>query len=151
MVTVEWDTGKWADGKAHVLEGSGTSGDTTGIYVVLTCRNEDKSPAWIDEKRARLEIVTKLPEMPDLTSAEFTQVGLEPIGVGKSLSHTSHIHWQAIAEGDRSPGLMMVIYGIVKYRDIFDRLHETSFGYKITNRELVRLEGMREYNKNISP
>jgi hypothetical protein len=36
----------------------------------------------------------------------------------------------------------MVIYGVVKYRDIFRRLHETTFGYKITpGRELVRLEG----------
>lgn len=43
---------------------------------------------------------------------------------------------------------MMVVYGIVKYRDIFDKLRETTFGYRITpSRELVRLEGKGEYNK----
>src|ERR1700731_3482932 len=40
MVDVEWDTGKWADRNAHVIEGSGAGGDTTGIYIVVTCRNE---------------------------------------------------------------------------------------------------------------
>lgn len=42
----------------------------------------------------------------------------------------------------------MVVYGIVKYRDIFDKLRETTFGYRITaSRELVRLEGKREYKQ----
>src|SRR6266568_1992389 len=50
MADVEWDSGKWADGKAHVLEGWGTGGDTTGIYVVLTCRNEGRSPAWLKKR-----------------------------------------------------------------------------------------------------
>ncbi len=95
MADVEWDTGKWSDGKAHVLEGSGTGGDTTGIYVVLTCRNEGRSPAWIEEKRARLQIVDVLPDKPDLTSAEFVQAELEPIGVGRA----NQIAWQATATG----------------------------------------------------
>src|SRR5260370_11577568 len=71
MVDVEWDTAKWADRKAHVVEGSGAGGDTTCIYIVLTCRNEGRSPAWIEEKRARFQIVDALPDTPDLTSAEF--------------------------------------------------------------------------------
>src|SRR6267378_920920 len=149
MVTVEWDTGKWTDGKAHVLEGSGSGGDTTGIYVVLTCRNEGKSPAWIEEKRAKFEIVDVLPHRPDLSSADFIQVGPEPIGIGNALPQTNHIAWQATARGHVGPGMHMVVYGEVTYRDIFDRLHETTFGYRITpGRELVRLENMREYNKN---
>src|SRR5207245_1502747 len=136
MVDVEWDTGKWADGKAHVLEGSGTGGDTTGIYIVLTCRNEGRSPAWIEEKRARFEIVDALLDSPGLSAAEFVQAGPQPIGVGGAIQ----IAWQATATGHESLGKMMVVYGIVKYRDIFDRLRETTFGYRITpSRELVRL------------
>src|SRR5712692_11835127 len=99
MVDVEWDTAKWADRKAHVVEGSGTGGDTTGIYVVLTCRNEGRSPAWIEEKRARFEIVEVLPDTPDLSTAEFVQAGLEPVGVGR----TNQSAWQAIAKGHEAP------------------------------------------------
>src|SRR2546427_5101677 len=149
MADVEWDTDKGADRKAHVLvEGSGTGGDTTGIYVVLTCRNEGRSPAWIEEKRARFQIVDVLADTPDLTSAEFIQAGPEPIGIGKALPHTNHISWQAIGTGHEGLGKMMVVYGVVKYRDIFDKLRETTFGYRVTpSRELVRLEGKCEYNK----
>jgi hypothetical protein len=149
MVDVEWDSDKWADRQPHVLEGSGTGGDTTGIYVVLTCRNEGRSPAWIEEKRARFQIVDVLPDTPDLTTAEFIQAVPEPIGIGKALPHTNHISWQAIGTGHEGFGKMMVVYGVVKYRDIFDRPRETTFGYRITpSRELVRLEGKREYNKH---
>ncbi len=148
MVDVEWDTAKWADRKAHVLEGSGTGGDTTGIYIVLTCRNEGRSPAWIEEKRARFQIVDVLPPKPDFSSAEFIQVGPEPIGIGKALPHTNHIYWLATGTGHEGLGKTMVVYGIVTYRDIFNKLRETTFGYRITpSRELVRLEDMREYNK----
>jgi hypothetical protein len=149
MADVEWDSSKWADRKPHVLEGSGTGGDTTGIYVVLTCRNEGRSPAWIEEKRARFQIVDVLPDEPDLTSAEFIQAGPEPIGIGKALPHTNHISWQAIGAGHEGLGKMMVVYGVVKYRDIFNKHRETTFGYRITpSRELVRLEGSREYNRH---
>jgi hypothetical protein len=149
LASLEWDTSKWADGKGRVFEGSGTGGDTTAIYAVLSCRNEGNSPAWIEEKRAKFEIVSVLPPKPNLESAEFIQIGPEPIGVGNALPHTNQIAWQPEATGHVALGNMMVIYGVVKYRDIFDKLHETTFGYKITpNRELVRLEGMREYNKH---
>src|SRR5205085_12554940 len=125
-------------------EGRGTGGYTTGIYVVLTCRNEGRSPAWIEEKRARFQIVDVLPDKPELTSAEFIQAGPEPIGVGRA----NQIAWQATATGHEGFGKMMVVYGIVKYRDIFDKLRETTFGYRITpSREFVRLEGRPEYNK----
>ncbi len=144
MADVEWDTSKWADRKAHVVEGSGTGGDTTGIYIVLTCRNEGRSPAWIEEKRARFQIVDALPDTADLTSYEIIQVGPEAVGVGKA----NHVAWQPAAIGHASFGRMMVIYGVVKYWDIFERPRETTFGYRITpSRELVRLEGKREYNK----
>ncbi len=145
MVDVKWDTDKWADSKAHVVEGSGTGGDTTGIYVALSCRNEGRSPAWIEEERARFQIVDALPDTPDLTSAEFVHAVPEPIGVGKA----NQISWPATATGHESLGKMMVVYGVVKYRDIFDKPRETTFAYRITpSTELVRLEGKREYNKH---
>ena len=152
LVDVAWDSEKWTDRKPHVLQGSGTSGDTTGIFALLMCQNEGKSPAWIDEKRAKFEIVSALPLKPNFESAEFLQTGPEPIGIGNAKPPKTRLPWIAEAIGHEQTGKMMIIYGFVKYRDIFGKSRETRFGYRITpSREFVRLEGKeyREYNKHI--
>ena len=148
MVDVEHDDKKWADGKTHILKGSGTGGDTTAFYAVLVCRNEGSSPAWINEKRAKFEIVTSLPPKPNLESAQFFQDGPIPIGTGRALPHTDELHFEPVAMGHQEHGKMTVIYGAVKYRNIFDEHCETTFAYRIVNGELRRLEGYPEYNKN---
>ncbi len=43
---------------------------------------------------------------------------------------------------------MSVIYGFVRYRDIFKKLHVTTFGYGIIHGQLKRLENYPEYNQN---
>jgi len=43
---------------------------------------------------------------------------------------------------------MSVIYGFVKYRDIFKKQRTTTFGYRITNGVLKRLENYPKYNEN---
>jgi len=50
--------------------------------------------------------------------------------------------------GRQEHGKLTVVYGVVKYRDIFDKRRETTFAYRILNGELRRLEGYPEYNKN---
>jgi hypothetical protein len=148
MADVDWDTEKWAGGEAHILESSGSSGDNTTFYAVLTCRNEGKSPAWIEEQRATFEIVTSLPDTPNLESAKFIKVGPEPIGIGNALPPTTHIPFQPVAAGHEKNGTMMVIYGTVKYRDIFNKQRTTSFAYKVINLKLVRLESYPKYNEH---
>ena len=90
-VDIEWDRTRWSDGKFHRIEGSGTSGDQTLFEAVLTCRNEGKSPAWIDEKRAKCELFTMIPEKPNLAATEIVQLGPEPIGIGQAIPHTTKI------------------------------------------------------------
>ena len=148
MVDVEHDATKWADGKVHILEGGGTGGDTTSFHAVLVCRNEGSSPGWIDEKRVKFEIVSSLPHRPNLESAQSIQAGPRPIGPGQGPSHMDSWHFVAEAMGHQKQGEMTVIYGLVKYRDIFSRRRETTFGYRVLNGELTRLEGYPEYNKN---
>ena len=148
MVDVEHNAKKWADGEVHILEGSGTGGDTTAFYAVLVCRNEGSSPGWIDEKRVKFEIVSSLPPRPNLESAEFIQAGPTPIGTGRAFPHTDILPFEPVAMGHQEHGKMSVIYGIVKYRDIFHERRETTFAYRILDGELKRLEGYPEYNKN---
>ena len=81
MAEVEPDSEKWHDRSLHVLEGSGTSGDSTAIYAVLVCTNAGKSPAWISETRAKFEIVKTLPEVPNFDSAEHVEASTIPLGI----------------------------------------------------------------------
>jgi hypothetical protein len=157
MVDVEHDDKKWADRKTHIIEGTTyvsngkggiTGGDNTSFYAVLVCRNEGSSPAWILEKRAKFEILSSLPPRPDFESAQFTQAGPVPIGTGRALPHTDELPFLPAAVGHQEPTKMVVIYGVVKYRDIFGKHRQTTFAYRIVNRELRRLEGYPEYNKN---
>ncbi|MGA2606665.1 MAG: hypothetical protein ABSH01_04310 [Terriglobia bacterium] len=148
MVEIEHNAKKWADGEVHVLEGSGTGGDTTTFYAVLVCRNEGSSPGWIDEKRVKFEIVSSLPPRPNLECAQFVQAGPIPIGTGQALPPTDILPFEPVAMGRQEHGKLTVVYGVVKYRDIFDKRRETTFAYRILNGELRRLEGYPEYNKN---
>jgi hypothetical protein len=150
MADVEPDSEKWRDRKLHVLEGSGTSGDNTAIYAVLVCTNAGKSPAWIDETRAKFEIVKTLPEIPNFESAEYIEASTIPLGMveGGAVPHTQRLPWTPTAVGHEEVGKMSVIYGFVKYRDIFKKHRITTFGYRIIHGKLKRLENYPEYNKN---
>jgi len=148
MADLEHDSQKWADRKVHVLQGSGTSGDSTGFYAVLICRNEGRSPAWLGERRARFEIVSGLPPKPNLELTELIEASPTPLGTGQALPHTERLSFPITAQGHEELGRMNVIYGVVKYRDIFGKNRKTTFGYRLTpDRRFVRLE-YAEYNKH---
>jgi hypothetical protein len=150
MADVEPDSEKWRDRKLHVLEGSGTSGDRTAIYAILVCTNAGKSPAWINETRAKFEIVETLPQIPNFESAEYIEAGTIPLGMveGGATPHTQRLPWTPTAVGHGESRKMSVIYGFVKYRDIFQKPRVTTFGYRVIDGRLKRLENYPEYNKN---
>ncbi len=133
MAQIDGDRKKWADGKVHIVEGSGTSGDSTGTWIILTCHNEGKSPAWIYEKRVKFEVVPRVNPAPDFDSLPVVFNGREPIGIGQAaIPNVTKLHRLEIAEGHAKSGDIMVIYGIVKYHDIFKESRTATFGYQIT-------------------
>jgi hypothetical protein len=149
MAEIRHDSDKWADRKPHVLEGSGTEGESTAIYAVLVCANAGKTPAWIEETVAKFEMVKSLPNKPNFKSAKYIERSTIPLGMaeGGALPHTQEIPWVPVAEGHQRVDEMAVIYGRVTYRDIFGKKHRTTFGYKIRPRgRLERLEGHPKYN-----
>jgi len=131
---------------AHIFDGtSGNGSMTTGVYVELMCSNQGKSPAWIIEKRAAFRIVKELPQEPDMSSAEIIQHEPEPMAAGASSTYK----WSTVCEGRHGPHTCTLLYGIVKYRDIFEKERETRFGYFLTvNNELERLAKFPRYNLN---
>lgn len=151
LAEVQWDKGRWPDGKAHVLHGRssvmGAESTSTAVYVQLVCKNEGASPAWITEKRMGFAIGKDLPIRPALDMAEIIQSGREPLGIGNTDDPITKESTVSIGQGIADVGDVSVIYGVVKYEDIFGRQHTTMFGYRITpTNELKRLEGYAAYN-----
>jgi hypothetical protein len=149
MGEIEWDQKKLPDGKAFVVEGDGSEGKSTGIWITLVCKNEGKSPGWIYEKRMKFELVKALDGRPNFESAQFQWTGREPIGIGNAFPHTTKVPRLVIAPGHAETDDTLVVYGIVKYRDIFGKARSTTVGYRITSdRRLERLAEYAAYNES---
>jgi hypothetical protein len=115
------------------------------------CKNDGKTPAWITGQQLWCKIFHEAPAaLPDTTlPVSFSRIGPHPLSVrGAPLE----IPMELVCEGRREPigGGPMVIYGVVKYRDVFGG-HETWCGYIIMGPcevpRLERLAGYPEYNK----
>jgi hypothetical protein len=134
-----------------LLLGDGTDGSNTSVSPIeIRCSNEGRSPAWITEKHLRLEIVDKdkLSSKPYIGPDTLVQNEPEPIAPGKPSTWSGSI----TGKGHHSLDTMTVVYGVVKYRDIFGKNRETWFAYRVvgykTNRQLVRLANYPQYNKH---
>jgi hypothetical protein len=151
MVDIDWQIG------THILEGTGgktkeTESKSTSIYVVCSCRNEGKSFAQITEKgyvfkNASLDERRALPQIPDFKDIEIFHHASEYVIPNAA---AEPYQFSAMCSGHRNSNSLMVIYGYVKYRDIFGK-HETRFGYLITGMgQLDRLptSSYPEYNRH---
>jgi hypothetical protein len=137
MVDIEW-----TPGYGTRLHETDFAGDHTHVAVRLTCRNEGRTPAWITEKRARIEVAKDLIAKPEWDAVDVIQAGIEGLGVQRSRGKGRDFSlrgdgWEYGVEHD---GTMTVIYGIIKYQDPFSDERTTTFGWKILpNNEFQRL------------
>ncbi len=134
MVDIENDHGN-GQIKAEIL---------SGLAIVCICRNHGKSTAWVTQKLIRMERSIAIPEKPQLEDADAFQDEPEPLAEIPSRCH--HV----VEPRPVNPsGPTTFIYGVVKYRDIFNRSRETFFGYRHDpTGKLERIAGYPEYNKN---
>jgi hypothetical protein len=65
IAEIEWQQG------AHIFEGSGTDGESTGIYVDFICVNQGRSFAQVVEKGYVFKIVDVLPAEPDFSDIDI--------------------------------------------------------------------------------
>jgi hypothetical protein len=135
----------------HASTYQGVTTHTTSVAKIeLYCVNDGNSPAWITEKSARLVVVREgeLPKFPELAKEDILADELEPMGPGKDNVFT----WDINGKGYHSIDTATLIYGVVRYSDIFENNRETWFCYQLTgyktNREMIRITGEPEYNKN---
>lgn len=135
---------------SHWTDATGESKMTVSINI--RCTNDGHSPAWITSKSARLVIVKEgeaLPPVPQLTKEDVIDEVVEPVGPGKDSTPSE---WNATGNGRHSTQTSTIIYGVVKYLDIFGENRETWFCYRLIgyqgNRKLIRISCGPEYSRH---
>ena len=129
----------WNKDAGHVLEVSGMekgkSIDTTNVCVKLTCRNEGRTPAWIDRVRGGCAIVNAetVAMSGDKSSALFFG-SMGAVGAGKE-------DWRRLdltCPGHRKANEFISVYVLVEYHDILGLTRETGVGHSILGNEIRR-------------
>ncbi len=126
--------------RLRVIEGTGSEGETLSVDVHLIYKNDGRTPGWITERRILFRQVEMLPLPPqfEVLPGDHQVIGPEPLKVG------GHGKVPAIltVAGRREQGKKLVIYGFIKYRDVFEPERVTRFGYVITpNNRIERIVG----------
>jgi hypothetical protein len=150
MVNVEYSPGMTGPflGTSSGKDIEGVQQHTDFIFR-FDCVNHGRTPALITEKSATLKMVPKgkLPNNPDLTSLTVFDRRVEPLAAGEKSKQGKDEYLSV--PGYRSLDEWIVLYGVVKYRDVFGRDRQTTFGYEVTlGDKIERLPGYPEYNKN---
>jgi hypothetical protein len=119
--------------------------ETTKVRLVkLTCKNQGRSPAWIDVVYGQVRIVNPTTVATDPLK-EGNHGPMEPIGPGGEDSRSLDLE----CRGTRRGGEFLSIYVVIEYRDIFDRKRETFLGYSVhPNGSFGRQFGIPKRNRN---
>ena len=140
----------WHGDSPRIFNGTGTfwggpTVETTEIQNIrLTCKNQGKTPAWIDRVYAQVDIVdsTSVAIDPVLRGGDHGPMG--PLGAGEEQSTSLELR----CEGHRRPDEFLSVYVVIEYQDIFGKKHETHIGYSISGNSLVRQNGLPGRNRN---
>ena len=120
------------------------AGNTT-YAARITCKNDGKTPAWITEKHACIDIVDSVPEIPAWERTNPIQIEPEPLSVGETGRPKDE---PLTCKRARGQGKTLILYGIVKYRDPFGDNRTTSFGYKVRDDGVLERLPYPKYNEN---
>lgn len=147
MVEVEQMPGSggiW-DGQTMTREVRDLIAGNTTFTARIICKNDGKAPAWITEKHACLDIVDFLPKTPDWGRTQPIQIEPEPLSVGQIGKPKDEA---LLCKRPREKGKMVILYGIIKYRDTFGDNRTTSFGYKVRDDGVLERLPYPKYNEN---
>lgn len=129
----------WEPGQLDVTTGTTQRGgltedvteNHTDVNVKLSCRNAGKSPAWIDEVRGCVEIVTRGSAIGIPESKKLSTFGpIDPLGADKEQSRLLQMR----CGGDMKENDVVSVYVMVEYHDIFGLRRETVLDYTIDSR-----------------
>ena len=118
----------------------------TTINIKLTCKNEGRSPAWIDHVYGRVDIASSHSDIKEYSKQECGNFGLmEPVGAGGGKSRCLDLHCDGTIKAEE----FLSVSVIVLYHDIFGKQRETTIGYSIVSpSNLNRQNGSPNRNRN---
>lgn len=113
--------------------------ETTDVFVTLRCRNEGRSPAWVEHIHGHAEI-------GDRGTAGYQQQfgGIGPIAPGGAQNRNLHF----VCSRHVKDTQFITIFLAVEYRDVFEQERYTTCGYTVVGTHLSRQEDMPERNRN---
>jgi hypothetical protein len=118
----------------------------SSMNIRFRFQNQGRTPAWITSKGFGCMIRDSVPDEPELDSDSFNVTeGLEVINAGGTFLEDQMLMDYANA----STAKFVIVYGLVKYRDIFNQRHATLFGYRIFPGYHDKIEPFLKYNSNL--
>jgi hypothetical protein len=122
---------RWPNLKGNIIHGTSVierqEFKTTWFTVDYVRRNSGKTPAWITETNLGIQIADTLPPRPDMKTTWPFQSGIEVVSAG---GESTLERLQLQVEGHYEIGKITILYGFIKYRDVFGRDDRiTTFGY----------------------
>jgi hypothetical protein len=140
---------RWDSGHADIIN-SDTQvplvTQTTWVHLRLTCRNEGRSPAWIDKVSTQMAVVSEVGLSRTVTKAKLKHCdAMEALGANKEGSQILELD----CDGHMGQTNFLSVYVVVDYHDIFEIKRQTTVGYSINHlRCLRRLVEFPELNQN---
>jgi hypothetical protein len=143
---------EWSDtSRLRVVTGTSSrkgeeSVETTSVGVTLVCKNEGRSPAWVDTIKGYAEIVEgELRDLPSPVGHKAQAfIPLGPIGPGQQ----NRRQLLLVCPGHVENNQRMSLFVIVEYRDIFEQKRVTTCGYTVSGTYLSRQDLMPERNRS---
>jgi hypothetical protein len=133
------------DLELYSIRGDGLRHETTKANLRLTYNNVGKTPAWITEKSIHFVLVDTMDDLPDIDS--ITPFQSRPQWLQTSYTEDRELEHEGWQQQDA--GNLRIVYGRIKYRDIFRKERTTTFGYEIDlNDEPRRIAEPAKYNEN---
>jgi hypothetical protein len=118
----------------------------TTINIKLTCKNEGRSPAWIDHVYGRVDIASSRSDIREYSKQECGNFGsMEPVGAGAEKCRCLDLHCDGSIKGED----FLSVFVIIEYHDIFGKQRETTIGHSIASTSnLYRQNGSPNRNLN---
>jgi hypothetical protein len=117
------------------------------VSLKLRLRNEGRSPAFIHQIQGWCKIVQgKLNAIPPSVPNDEkmkTFAPIDPIGPDKE----DQVHLYLDGEGSKEERQWLVVFVVVEYRDIFDKMRSTRCGYAVNGQTIARFNQLAEYNR----
>jgi hypothetical protein len=140
----------WENSRLRISQLSSTiqsqTVERTAVALKLTCKNEGKSPAWIDNVYGHLESFSTASELGAPNRVDGRNFGpMGPLGAGRERSQSLDLTCPAKMKDED----YLAVYVVIEYRDIFGVKRETFLGHALdAHGNIGRQDALPERNRN---